>query len=132
MSEQRTDDVAAWPPFPGHKDAPPSTRISEDELLEIEGRSAAFGPMIYGRGTDPEVRGMFEMVKRESRLVAEIRRYRAMLLGLADVGAYDSDGLCFSCGEPNGTPEPEQVESFAAIEAEVEAIRAERPKAPKP
>lgn len=102
-----------------------NTRISEERLLHI----AADANDCSTDHSDPRPD---ELV---AELVAEIRRYRAMLLDLAEFGGYDADGMCFNCGEPQGDsepPEPGQVELAQALEAEFEALRAERPKAPRP
>src|SRR5262245_30464251 len=75
MSEQAT-------PY-GAQPLIPSDRVTGAELLEWEASTATFGPIVYGRHDDPEVAGMLKVIEERQRLVAEIRRYRALLLGLA-------------------------------------------------
>lgn len=105
MSEQRT-------PYGDQPPPPPSTRISEKELIALEG---TFAPSVY-------------------RLAQEIRRYRAVLLGL--IGAFERNRpeRCPSCrARLDSIPELHFGGcTWEDLEAELAAIRAERPKAPKP
>lgn len=102
----------------------PSDRVTEAELLACES----------GRMEIEYDGSRLALISKTVRKLAlEIRRYRAMLLGLVEHGAglqaegEEADGreTCFFCGE--WTYEPHKADCvWAPVEAEVAAIRSER------
>lgn len=90
--------------------AAPSTRVSEAELLYLEKH--------FGMPADPH---------QALRVVAEIRRYRALLLGLALAWHGPHDDVPETCPFHMAT-EPRCPEAcpWPELRAEVQAIRAER------
>lgn len=102
---------------PPYGDQPaPSARISEARLLEIEAEMIAAAAEYHDNAV--------EFYPRE--LIEEIRRYRAMLIGLA--GPPGSQPYCCACVFCNNSDPGEHNEScpWPALEAEVKAILAER------
>lgn len=103
----------------------PLDRVTEAELLEIADRADQHD---CRNGDDPQ------MASDASKLVAEIRRYRALVLKLADgcLAQAGSRWHCFYCNGPelDGTTQHRDGCPWPVIEAEVRAIRADMSRKP--
>lgn len=97
----------------------PSDRVTEAELLDLEGRAAV------GWWREEEDCPSGETV---ARLLREIRRYRALLLGLTSKPCPVVDFFCWWCHADLKDPKAPHNEGcpWPPLEAEVQAIKDER------